>query len=73
MGKSLKQVLLDYKKMLNAKNEKELFCAVLTHCDANTIFDTEPDILDEIEELKFGNLETEAERIGALNIYEKHF
>ena len=65
MGQSLKRVLLDYKSMLNSKNEKELFCAVLTHCDANVEFDGDPVILDEIEEHCFGNFETFAERVGA--------
>jgi hypothetical protein len=38
IGASLKRVLSDYKKMINSKNEKELFCAVLTHCDPNINF-----------------------------------
>ena len=59
--------------MLNTKNEKELFCAVLTHCDANTEFDGEPVILDEIEEQGFQKFETFAERIGGQKIYEKAF
>ena len=73
MSQSLKRVLLDYKKMLNTKNEKELFCAVLTHCDANIEIDGEPLILDENEQHCFGNFETFEERIGAQKIYEKHF
>jgi hypothetical protein len=59
--------------MLNTKNEKELFCAVLTHCDANIEINGEPLILDEIEEKGFGKLETFEERLGAHKIYEKHF
>ena len=50
IGASLKRVLSDYKKMLNSKHEKELFCAVLTYCDSNINFDGEPVILDSIKE-----------------------
>ena len=52
IGASLKKVLSDYKKMLNSKYEKELFCAVLTHCDSNINFDGEPVILDKIKKEK---------------------
>ena len=50
VGASLKRVLSDYKKMLNSNYEKELFCAVLTHCDSNINFYGEPVILDIIKE-----------------------
>ena len=36
--------------MLNTKNEKELFCAVLTHCDANTEFVDEKESGEEDQE-----------------------
>ena len=31
----MKQVLKSYKEILNAKNEQELFCVVLTHCEVD--------------------------------------
>jgi hypothetical protein len=60
--------------MLNAKNEKELFCAVLTHCDAHEENeDGEAVILNKIEEQGFGRLETHDERDGGHQIYENGF
>ena len=49
LTKSFKKLLLDYKQMLNSKKEKELFCAVMTHCDVNIEFNGDPLILNEIE------------------------
>ena len=73
MGQSLQRVLLDYKQMLNSKNEKELFCVVLTHCDANVEFEGEPAILDAIVDNDCQKLETFDERQTAHRIYEDQF
>lgn len=59
--------------MLNSKNERELFCSVLTHCDQQIDFDGEPKILDDIIEANFSQLVTNEERDGALKIYNQYF
>jgi hypothetical protein len=73
IGASLKRILSDYKKMLNSNLEKELFCAVLTHCDSNIDFDGEPVILDTIKHQGISTLVSNEHRERALAIYNDQF
>ena len=59
--------------MLNTTNEKELFCVVMTHCDANIEFDGEPKILDEILYKGLDKFESFEDTQKALEIYESYF
>ena len=51
MGAAIKKVMVNYKNLLNSKKEKELFCAILTHCDPHTCFDGHASILEEIDDV----------------------
>lgn len=35
LGSAMQEGLKAYQKILNSKNEQELFCFALTHCDIN--------------------------------------
>jgi hypothetical protein len=51
MGAAIQKVMVNYKNLLNSKKEKELFCAILTHCDPHTSFDGNNSILEEIDDM----------------------